>query len=514
MNCPRDPFESTFPLSTQIDYGYVHSLTSRYGQLPNPSHYPLQMFPPLLQAAILEVSHQTEAPLPLVSASALGALSLSLQARLDVRAPHGQTTPCSLYLITLAESGERKTTCDHFFMQGLRAVHDRLHAQGCQDFDVYQKQLMAWKKRPREEVNLPAPDKPWRINMISSDVTPAAIRHSLHEYSPFGSLMSNEAGTVLHGRGAADLYLLNTLWDGASIDEGRRTTGLIRVSAPRFTMSLMLQPQVFLSFRERRAGLAEPSGFLPRALVSWPISTQGSRFGLARTLSDRAITQLQAQLGHWLEQSWQSFLDGHPRHILECTQQATDHWHQFGHYVEQGLAPGQVFSDIRAFASKASQHALRLAALFSQFQPDPSCINLDSMQGASSVINWYLHEYRRLLGPVPALSQARLDMMRMGDFLANTCQSCGTALLQQVFVTEYARPLFSSKAHVKAVLSMLQNTGQIIMGRSAIDQQDIVACVFLDPNAQNWVIPAGARWQMPAQNSPTRRATRCSSRQR
>jgi len=82
--------------------------------------YPLDALPDTLCAAVKEVQSFTKAPIPLVASSALAALSLSIQAHLDVKRAENLTGPVGVFLLTIADSGERKSTCDGFFMRAIR----------------------------------------------------------------------------------------------------------------------------------------------------------------------------------------------------------------------------------------------------------------------------------------------------------------------------------------------------------------------------------------------------------
>ena len=82
--------------------------------------YPIDAFPEVVRGAVEEVQAFTQAPLPLVASSALGALSLTGQAYVDVKRAEGLAGPTSLFLLTIADSGERKSTCDEFFTKPIR----------------------------------------------------------------------------------------------------------------------------------------------------------------------------------------------------------------------------------------------------------------------------------------------------------------------------------------------------------------------------------------------------------
>jgi putative DNA primase/helicase len=86
----------------------------------DPEPYPLDAMPDTIRAAVEEVQGFTKAPVPLVASSALAALSLTIQAHADAKRAEKLTGPVSLFLLTIADSGERKSTCDGFFTKAIR----------------------------------------------------------------------------------------------------------------------------------------------------------------------------------------------------------------------------------------------------------------------------------------------------------------------------------------------------------------------------------------------------------
>ena len=86
----------------------------------DPEPYPSDALPDIIRAAVEEVQAFIQAPMPLVASSALGALSLATQAHADVKRAEKLAGPVSLYFLIVADSGERKSTCDGFFTQAIR----------------------------------------------------------------------------------------------------------------------------------------------------------------------------------------------------------------------------------------------------------------------------------------------------------------------------------------------------------------------------------------------------------
>lgn len=61
-----------------------------------------------------------EAPAALIASSALAAASLATQTEFNVERDVGLDGPISLYFITIAESGERKSAVDRLFFKAAR----------------------------------------------------------------------------------------------------------------------------------------------------------------------------------------------------------------------------------------------------------------------------------------------------------------------------------------------------------------------------------------------------------
>ena len=71
--------------------------------------YSVPILTPKLQNVVDEVRQQTQAPPELIISSLLGAISLAVQHRCRVQQKPGLEGPASLYLLTICNSGERKT---------------------------------------------------------------------------------------------------------------------------------------------------------------------------------------------------------------------------------------------------------------------------------------------------------------------------------------------------------------------------------------------------------------------
>jgi len=259
-----------------------------------PEPYPLDALPDTLRAAVEEVRAFTKAPISLVASSALAALSLAAQAHADAKRAERLQGPTGLFLLTVADSGERKSTCDGFFMQAIRDYEAGQAEAAKPTIKDHKAAMEAWrakrdgikeKIRQLAKAGRPAheqesalrdlehdkPEPPRVPRLIYGDATPEALKWNLAKGWPSGGVVSSEAGLVFgaHGMGKdsvmRNLATLNQLWDGVDIATERRTTESFTVRGARLTIALQVQEATLRSFFDRSGGLARGTGFLSPA---------------------------------------------------------------------------------------------------------------------------------------------------------------------------------------------------------------------------------------------------------
>jgi len=106
--------------------------------------YPVEALPPCIRGAVEEVHGFVQAPVSLVASCALSAVSLVVQAHANVKRADKLVAPSSLFLLTLAESGERKTTCDGFFATPIEEYEQAQREQFKPVVIQYKAELDAW----------------------------------------------------------------------------------------------------------------------------------------------------------------------------------------------------------------------------------------------------------------------------------------------------------------------------------------------------------------------------------
>lgn len=111
-----------------------------------PEEYPIESLPPLIADAVREVQAYVQAPMAMVAACALSVVSAAVQTRFDIRRDAVLTGPSSLYFLTVAEPGERKTAIDTLFMAPLREWEARQTRAAREAKAQYDAAYEAWQE--------------------------------------------------------------------------------------------------------------------------------------------------------------------------------------------------------------------------------------------------------------------------------------------------------------------------------------------------------------------------------
>ena len=427
--------------------------------------YPIDALPKSIRLAVEEVQGFTKAPVAMVASSALAALSLAIQAYADVKRADKLTGPSSLFLLTIADSGERKSTCDGFFTQAIKDYEAQQIEAAKPVVKDYEAAKAAWVARQtgtREKIKALAknekptsalekvlrnledekPEAPRVPRLLRGDDTPESLAWVLAREWPSSGVLSSEAGIVLgaHGMGKdsimRNLGLLNILWDGGVLNIGRRTSESFTVRGARLTMALQVQEATLRSFFDRSGGLARGTGFLARFLVSWPLSTQGFRKFTDSPANWPHLASFNRRMSELLNQPVPIDDEGAlTPPLMSLTPEAKAAWVEYHDEIESMLANGGELYDVRDCASKSADNAARMAALFQIFEGGSNAIGRDAFENASHITAWHLNESRRFFGelalPTEMANAVRLDNWLLELFRRERSQFVGKNHVRQ-----------------------------------------------------------------------------------
>jgi putative DNA primase/helicase len=431
-----------------------------------PEPYPLDALPLPIRAAVEEVAGFVKAPLPMVASSALAALSLAIQAHADAKRAEKLHGPVGLFLLTIADSGERKSTCDGFFTRAIRDYEEAQAEAAKPILKDHRAAIEAWEAKRagiKESIRQLAkagkpthgaesslrdlehdkPEPPKIPRLLYADATPEALAYGLAKQWPSGGVVSAEAGIVFgsHGMGKdsvmRNLGLLNQLWDGTSLTIDRRSTESFTVRGARLTVALQVQEPTLREFFTRSGALARGTGFLARFLVAWPESTQGQRLFTEAPANWPHLAAFHRRIAAILDQPAPIDEDGAlTPPLLPLTLEAKAAWVEYHDAIEGELASGGELYDVRDVASKSADNAARLATLFQMFDGAGGAIGAEAFEGASRITAWHLNEARRFFGEL-ALPAELVDAARLDSWLIEHCQNGRTHFVGKNHVRQH-----------------------------------------------------------------------------
>ena len=431
-----------------------------------PTHSPF----PFVDAVLDEVERDTKAPRPILMFGLLTALSVSIQGLFDVRKPTGQCVPTSLLLLTVAESGERKSSTAEKFLAPIRSFQKKQES-------VWKEQVTEWKVKEKiwlikskeiekkirslcrkQESTAEAElelmkhtterlARPRQFKMLYDDSTSEALFCGLHENLSSAGIISSEGG--LKGRAFNDLPKQNAMWSGDPVVVDRKVAESYQLYGARLTFSVMTQPVAFNAYMKARGDDARGSGLWARFLVCDPDSTQGKRLLDSATVSYEHIHRY----GERIEQLLTCNLDllrhtCKKRSEVVFSPAASKLWVEVFNEIESGIAENGRFDKMADLASKLADNIARVAALFHVFEGGDGGISSESLEFSIDLCLWCSDEFFHLFIPV---SELDLDVVQLKEWLSLK-RGEGYSWLKRNEIMQYGPRKLRSKKRLDACL--------------------------------------------------------------
>ncbi|WP_407732966.1 YfjI family protein [Pseudomonas citronellolis] len=342
----------------------------------------------LFEAAVIEAARELQVSREMAMMCAFGAMAAACQGHVDVLMPTGhKALPTSLMLLTIADSGERKTTTQNYFFQAINALNDAAHRDHETALQEQQFMHKLWRAHlrhlereytsclRREDVvkartafeELDAfvriePQPPRSGKFLYEDTTPQALVQMLYENTPNACLVTSEANSIFSGKALGELDKLNTLWDGSNVIVDRISREGFILQNARLTLALMAQPSVIARFMSKRGEEARGTGFLARFLIVRPRPMAGYRDGAPQTERPRKQA-FNTRIAERLAST-----DTTGRQVLRFSEPAAKLWFEYNQYLEQQMRENGLYHYARDHASKLLENVSRLAAIVHAFE--------------------------------------------------------------------------------------------------------------------------------------------------
>ena len=372
--------------------------------------YPVQALGGILGPAVERMAEVIGVPQALAAQSVLATSALATQGHAGLQLD-GRNYPLSLYLITVAASGDRKTAADRFALLPARQWER-------EQWQRYREQLARYRAAQRQAQRInpadPAPTNsvpleagPSAPRLITTDPTIEALIKGLCYDLPSMGLFCDEGGqflgssTMSRDNRLKTVTTLSSLWDGSPIDRARSMAGeSLRAYDRRLSLHLMLQP--YLAMQLLSDPLLQGQGILGRCLMTWPTSLAGQRSYQAVDLSkDAALKRYHHRLSALFYQPWSLSVDGALQlSKLSLSPLARRRWIDLHDAIEAQLGEFGELASVRPSGSKAADNLLRVAGILAVVE-ESGVVEVDHIQRASALVGYYLTEIQRLTEQEP-----------------------------------------------------------------------------------------------------------------
>lgn len=419
--------------------------------------FPFEAMGAILGGAAQSIAADVQAPDALAGGSVLAAASLASSPLANVYLPHGQRSPLSLYVITGAASGDRKSATDAVACYAIdehRKQQARQHAEAMKKWES--------ENDGRKAVDRARPPSPKVLT--TGNATTEGIAKTLKSQSVIG-LFSAEGGEMLGGHSLRDdkrvagLSFLLKAWSGEALDSLRGGDGLSVLLGRRIAIHVLVQPVLLAQLLADP--LANGQGFLARCLIAMPNTLAGSRlFRQVNPMDNEKVVQFNNRLRDLLSQTPRTWGTGDGFELrpddLHMAPDAHAAWIECHDQFEKAQALGGELADARPFASKAVEQAARIAGVIAIVEGH-SRIEYAQMRGGIQLAEFYLNEHLRLTCSGKA-EKASVQLRALYAWMRDT----GPIVLQTTVLQKSPRSIRSLKAErIKALLAELEERGYI-----------------------------------------------------
>ena len=455
--------------------------------------YPVEALGDALGKAAQALHEVVKAPLAMCAQSVLASAALSAQAHFNVKLPWGEIKPLSLFILTVALSGERKTTIDKLVLGAAKAQEFEDLAAYQVSLKNYEDELSHWKaeneKRnkkapPRSQAAsdyealaefeaTPQPEAPIMPLRFVEDPTAEGLYKLLAVGQPRVGMFSDEGALVIGGHALSKDNAIKTmamwckLWDGSNLTRVRAGEGASALYNRRLSINLQAQPEVMEKLLND--SMANAQGFLARCLTACPDSTIGTRhIDAFEWAGDRAeLKRLFAVLKTLTEAeprtSERSKQELDPIELPLADNDTVSMALRAVNQFETMMGSGNDLCELTDRASKAVENACRIAGILAVIESGMATRSISKKHLGNGLIlmQWYLEESLRIKS-VSVVPQSVKD----AETLVNWLQERNIKLFNSKMILQKGANQLRSKARLDPAIKELLDNGYLALNES------------------------------------------------
>ncbi|MGZ8184689.1 MAG: DUF3987 domain-containing protein [Methylobacter sp.] len=318
----------------------------------------------------------------MVGQSILAAASLVAQGGHEIETLAGYK-PLSIYALTVAESGDGKSTAEGIVLRGIKEFQKERH-----------KDRQSKPDDERQDEREPY--------LLTSDATVQGIIKGFKNGWPSQGVFTAEGATMLCGWGMTTEQRANTsanlnyLWDGEPVSVQRGMTGRTQLYNRRFCAHWMIQPDA------AQDALGDSNltniGFWPRFLMSWPeplLPRKYRRYAswqdpIVKAFWDRCKVML-------LEQRITDYGECGEFRTIPLSDDARQILVEIFERMEKARDPAYPLHSVKPFAVRLCEMACRIAGVLAAYANE-DVISAERMKNGIALAAYSLDTWRGIFG--------------------------------------------------------------------------------------------------------------------
>lgn len=421
-----------------------------------PTPFPIHAFTGVLRASIEAISYHTQTPMAMAGFCSLGAVAHIGQR--FITAPMGYNSmPTSLFFIIEGDSGSGKS-------QAMGLSHFKIREHERQLYEEYLSDLEQWENDKASQkgkdiadflASTPKPQNPMTL-FDDATIEPILDRFINGEMSN-ASWTTDEAGQFFNGHtmqgdtAGNALSALTKLWSDGHVSRVRSQKNQyanVRTQAYDVRMTLLLMGQRIILETALTDEMMNQQGFLARALIACPESLQGTRIWNDEQRRKIDPYNDPAMIAYWSR--CHALLDPSPANLPETPQgapnripmkwasnEAENTFYKHMQDIENRQAVGKHLEYLKAYASRMSENASRIAALMAFFDGRMT-ITTDDITRAFMLVEYSTAERLRYIDATPTGEEN--DSEKLSRWLVAHCQAQGVQKVAYATVQSRVNP--------------------------------------------------------------------------
>lgn len=357
------------------------------------------------------------------------------QANVDTRL---YKTPINLFLLNIAESGERKTTVNDLFIipisnwkKELEKKYKSQVRQHIKDFAIWEEKNRLLKYNREKRGGMSEADEELFKELISSEPkTPQLSKIAVDDFNipslknfinknplAITNILTDEGGKILSGDffkkfGVEFMTLLNNMYDNKSMSSTRVGSGDVTIENKRLSVLIQIQPKFFQNSYKNNEMMKE-IGFVGRFLTcispkmagtnerQIPINFKRNDSFYMNIFYKRIEKLISKKINYFKDENEDGtfeVLNEIDCPFLTFSDEAFEIWRQFLNHLEERLGRGGEYKPIKEYIGKSGSRCARIAANFHLFfeLDEHTQISAKTMSEAIEVEKWGIQQHLSL----------------------------------------------------------------------------------------------------------------------